>query len=203
MARAFPIERIDRDGNAINAAMIECCDCGAKAYSVSKAGLSPVAHEQHFRNHGWTVGNGPRRDKCPACQKKGKPELRVVKAEEPPKPREMTRDERLIIMDKIRDVHDGDRYGAGWSDKKLAEDLGVPRAWIEDIRENVLMFSGGHNAEYEAFMADLAPLAADAKSLVNSARVQLQDAKEKLEKVEAMDRKLDELLRIGRKLEKA
>lgn len=203
MARAFPIERIDRDGNAINAAMIECCDCGAKAYSVSKAGLSPVAHEQYFRNHGWTVGNGPRRDKCQSCQKKGKPELKVVKAEEPPKPREMTRDERLIIMDKIRDVHDGDRYGAGWSDKKLAEDLGVPKAWVEDIRENVLMFAGGHNAEYEAFMADLAPLAADAKSLVNSARVQLQDAKEKLEKVEAVDRKLDELLRLGRKLEKA
>lgn len=193
-ARAFPIERIERDGNPITAAKIECCECGAIEYSTTRAGLSPKAHEQHFRNNGWIVGNGPRRDKCPSCEKKAKrPDLKVVETES--KPREMTRDERLIIMDKVRDVHDGDRYGAGWSDKKVADDLGVPKAWVEDIRGNVLMFAGGHNAEYEAFMAEMAPLVTDAKNLVNSARVQL-------EKVTALESRISEIERIGRRVER-
>lgn len=202
--RAFPIERIARGDGSVSAARIECCDCESVAYSVvSKPGLNPKAHEQYFRNHGWSIGNGPRRDKCPECQKKGKPALKIVKAESSPeKPREMTRDERLIIMDKIRDVHDGDRYGAGWSDKKVSDDLGVPRAWVEDIRENVLMFAGGHDAEYEAFMAAMAPITADAKNLVNSARVQLQDAKALLERATALDGRISEIERMGRRIEK-
>lgn len=57
------------------------------------------------------------------------------------------------------------------------------------------MFSGGHNAEYEAFMAEMAPVVADAKNLVNSARVQL-------EKVAALESRISDLERIGRRVEK-
>jgi len=202
--RAFPIERIDRGDGSVNAAKIECCECEAVAYSVmAKAGLNPKAHEQYFRNHGWFIGNGPRRDKCPACQKKGKPALKVVKAEEPTKLREMTRDERLIIMDKIRDVHDGDRYGSGWSDKKVAEDLGVPWAWVADIRENVLMFQGAHDEIFDAFTEMAAPVIADMKNMANSIRVQLENSKAIEARLSSVMAKIDELERMSRKVDKA
>lgn len=202
-ARRFPRESIQMGDRRVPGSKIECHKCKSVAYHTD-TGLND---DVYFKRKGWTVGNGPAADVCGVCAgRKPKPDLKVVPMEAvavKDKPREMTRDERLIIMDKIRDVHDGDRYGAGWSDKKVSDDLGVPRAWVEDMRANVLQFAGGHDAEYEAFMADIAPITADAKNLVNSARVQLQEAKDKLEKVEAIDRKLDELLRIGRKLEKA
>lgn len=190
-ARRFPRETIQHGDKRVPAAKIECSKCGSVAYHAD-TGLND---DVYFSKKGWSVGRGPAADVCGECQKKARPELKVVKAEETPKPREMTRDERLIIMDKIRDVHDGDRYGTGWSDKKVAEDLGVPRAWVEDIRENVLMFAGGHNAEYEAFMAEMAPIVADAKSLINSARVQL-------EKVAGLESRIAQLERVGRKVEK-
>lgn len=203
-ARNFPIERINRDGITINAAKIECCDCGSAAYSTSRAGLSPKVHEQYFRNRGWTVGNGPRRDKCPSCMNKGKPKLSVVKMEKPKpeKPREMTRDERLIIMDKIRDVHDGDRYGSGWSDKKVAEDLGVPTAWVSDIRENVLMFQGAHDEVFDAFMEMAAPVIADMKNMANSIRVQLETTKAIETKLSGAMAKIDELEKMMQKVNK-
>jgi hypothetical protein len=194
-SRRFPRETIQMGDKRVPAAKIECNKCQSVAYHAD-TGLND---DVYFKRKGWTVGNGPAADVCGVCAgRKSKPDLKVVPVvamEVKDKPREITRDERLIIMDKIRDVHDGDRYGAGWSDKKLADDLGVPRAWVEDIRENVLMFAGGHNAEYEAFMAEMAPIVADAKSLINSARVQL-------EKVAGLESRIAQLERVGRNVEK-
>lgn len=52
-------------------------------------------------------------------------------------PKEMTRDDRRIVFAKLNDVYLGEHegYSAGWTDAKVADDLGVPRAWIATIRE--------------------------------------------------------------------
>ena len=51
--------------------------------------------------------------------------------------RSMTRDERRIIFQKIDDVYVGEKvgYSAGWSDARIATDLGVPRVWVSKIRD--------------------------------------------------------------------
>lgn len=62
------------------------------------------------------------------------PTFRVV---EPAPAREMTRDDRRIILSKLQDVYVDEAvgYDRGWSDKRVAEDLGVPRAWVAELRE--------------------------------------------------------------------
>ena len=64
-----------------------------------------------------------------------------VKKEEPTRaepPREMSKDDRRIIFAKIDEVYVGEEkgYDAGWSDDRVAKDLGVPRAWVTSLRED-------------------------------------------------------------------
>ena len=51
--------------------------------------------------------------------------------------RVMTREDRRIVFEKLNEVYVNDKvgYGAGWTDEKVATDLGVPRAWVRLIRE--------------------------------------------------------------------
>lgn len=193
-ARRFPKHTIQMGDKRVPASKIECHKCKSVAYHTD-TGLND---DVYFKRKGWTVGNGPAADICATCSGR-RPKLKVVPMETlgvPEKPREMTRDERLIIMDKIRDVHDGDRYGSGWSDKKVADDLGVPRAWVEDIRENVLQFAGGHSADMEEYLARIAPVKTELANMINSARVQLQ----RLE--EMAGKELASITTLGRKVEK-
>lgn len=50
-------------------------------------------------------------------------------------PRAASVDERRIINDKLGDVYADKGYTAGWSDERVAKDLGVPRAWVAQVRE--------------------------------------------------------------------
>ncbi|MCD9817619.1 hypothetical protein [Bradyrhizobium japonicum] len=51
--------------------------------------------------------------------------------------RVMTREDRRIVFEKLNEVYVNDKigYGNGWTDEKVATDLGVPRAWIKLIRD--------------------------------------------------------------------
>ena len=51
--------------------------------------------------------------------------------------RVMTREDRRIIFEKLNEVYLNDKvgYAQGWTDEKVATDLGVPRAWVRLIRE--------------------------------------------------------------------
>ena len=139
--RSFPFESINRDGNRYSAMRIECCKCESKAYFVQSGNkrLPPIAAEQYFRNHGWRVGNGPRADICPECIKKAKPALKVEPMVETKAnaPREMGRDDRRIITDKLDEIYDEKigRYISPWTDAAVSRDLGVPRAWVAEVRE--------------------------------------------------------------------
>ena len=59
-------------------------------------------------------------------------------------PRTMTRDERRIIFEKLNDVYVSEKVGymEDWNDEKVAKDLGVARAWVSGLREE--MFVPGH-----------------------------------------------------------
>lgn len=52
-------------------------------------------------------------------------------------PRALTRDDRRIIFAKLEDCYIDEKagYAAGWNDERVAKELGVPRAWIEEVRE--------------------------------------------------------------------
>ena len=200
--RAFPYENIDREGQRYSAMRIECSKCESKSYYVQTGTgrKPPIAAEQYFRRHGWRIGNGPRADVCPECQKR-KPELKVVKMEQPqaPKvepPREMGREDRRIITDKLDEVYDdkAGSYKAPWTDAAVGRDLGVPRAWVSEVREQFFGPEGG-NPEFDAFIEQAAPIIAEMKNMANSLRVQSERFKE-------LEPRISELERMGRRIER-
>jgi hypothetical protein len=60
----------------------------------------------------------------------------AIVAAEPPK---MGRDERRLVFEKLNEhyVSETVGYSDGWSDKRIAEELGCPRKWIEDVRDEM------------------------------------------------------------------
>jgi hypothetical protein len=52
-------------------------------------------------------------------------------------PRQMSRDDRRIIFEKLNEVYVNEKvgYSDGWTDERVATDLGVPRAWVCTIRD--------------------------------------------------------------------
>ena len=163
-------------------AVIACRDCGKSENLGIKTAyglLPPTAIEKKFSQKGWEIGSNDHWDVCPDCVAKrdAKPVLKIVpKVTEPPaeevaevkpelvvaadKPRVMQRDDRRIIFEKLNGVYLDDKrgYDADWSDHKVATDLGVPRVWVEQVREE-LFGPVNTNVDIEEFMKGLAELA--------------------------------------------
>lgn len=167
LARAFT-ERSEKYGSNYRVvAVVKCRECGREETMGIKHGASLMAAAgiaKKFSQRGWDVGSNEHWDFCPDClaqKKKGKPELKIVpKVEEPVKnvikadpPRVMSREDRRIVFEKLNGVYLDEKrgYEVGWSDHKVATDLGIPRAWVEQVREE--MFGPvNSNPDTEAFL---------------------------------------------------
>jgi hypothetical protein len=77
-------------------------------------------------------------------------------------PVEMGRDDRRIIFAKLDEVYLSAEqgYSSGWTDHRIAADLGVPRAWVEQVREE--MFGPARdNEDIREARAELAAIRGD------------------------------------------
>lgn len=187
---------------------IVCGKCGESRTVHGQTMGYATAQDQlgkKFTTGGWLVGRKPDEHRCPTCVENArrvrarntnvvpiKETIPMAAPASPPPaparpvaepPREMSRDERRLIFGKLNEVFlDETRgYEGGWSDKRVAEDLGVPRAWVAAVRtENF----GDVNSNEEAALlvsdarahaikaGDLvASLRRDADALVARARV--------------------------------
>lgn len=151
MDRRFPIHS--------GAQVITCgvAGCGKTAETGRGGGsaggkLPPVAAARFFTHMGWKVGPSPRKDRCPdhaLPHRKEAPKVaqdrtdvvvplssKIAGASELP-PREMTKIDRRLIIQKLEDVYldETTGYSTGWNDQRVAEDMKVPRIWVETIRE--------------------------------------------------------------------
>lgn len=170
---------------------IRCCKCGAmeKVSSNTRAGtMPPEGVAQKFRSKGWLVGNREGGDICPKCidaakKPRAKKESNVVHLQAPvivaDPPREMKREDRRLIFSKIEDVYLDEKqgYSSGWSDKKVADDLGVPLAWVRSIREE--------NFGVEFLNEDVKSILADGRELLSHIEVEIslvEKASEDLQK---------------------
>lgn len=139
---------------------ISCSRCDVSTMTAFPVSIPPEIVIKRWRSIGWRVGSKPSRDICPVCMSTSKrsqnhnqtvaTELSNVTKISPTAPvaeppRAMSRDDRRIIFEKLNDayVNEATGYDAGWSDKRVAADLGVPRAWVEQIREE--MFGPARN----------------------------------------------------------
>jgi hypothetical protein len=132
------------------------------AFSVG-AGLPSVEQEnriatRRFEQKGWIVGTTASRHRCPECQPKheetlmratpaslkdskehlngGASPLAVEAAVTTPPPKPMGFEDRRIIFEKLNEIYINEKvgYADDWTDKKVAEHLGVPQAWVAQIR---------------------------------------------------------------------
>lgn len=163
---------------------IHCSDCGAfeviKVPFGAGSSCSQEPADRGFRAKGWRVGRNRKLDVCPACQERVKPEAEVIQlkpnpAPEPPKaepPRELSREDRRIIISKLDTIYMDERtgYADGWTDKRVAEDLGVPLAWVASLREENF---GPENVNTEArlFVARVEAMVAKIDAAYEQARV--------------------------------
>ena len=112
--------------------------------------------------------------------RKTKTAATAAKRAEPPP--QMQREDRRIVADKIADVYEDEGYIAPWTDELVAQDLGVPRAWVAEVRD--FMFGPANEnpklaeyrrlhsewkADYEKFRSELAAQKSDNKRLHNTA----------------------------------
>jgi hypothetical protein len=142
--RLFNISSINVPGAPVMGAQaIVCSRCGAQDKIADRKHLPDDVLIKKFSARGWAVSTRNRgRHLCPACSETKSKVIPMRKTDdgapavaEPP--REMSRDDRRIIFARLADVYlDETRgYDSGWTDHRVAEDLGVPRAWVEKIRE--------------------------------------------------------------------
>jgi len=142
-------------GRVLTAYTVTCNDCGTigEMPKNSIRHLPPEAVDKYFRVRGWHIGSRPNRDTCPTCNARTRaPKLEIVEVttEKTPMtasvtaipakaepPRAMTREDRRIVYAKVEDAYNvkDSCYSANWTDQLVATDLGVPRAWVRDIRE--------------------------------------------------------------------
>jgi hypothetical protein len=191
-------------GRVVTAYTVTCRSCGevGEMQQNSIRTLPPDAVDKYFRIRGWSVGNRPNGDTCPACKRKPRtPKLEIVEVttENPPMnvpatipvkaepPRAMTREDRRIVYAKVEDTYDVklNAYSGDWSDHKVAVDLGVPRAWVRDIREE--FFGPEIDAATAKRRADIAEAKVMHENIVLELRVlqkKVQEAAAKLEKLE-------------------
>jgi hypothetical protein len=113
--------------------------------------------KRKLEGRGWKIGNRPDQHRCPKCfiaikvtasRRAGENRVARANGETPMSvtpiktlkeagARMMGREDRRIIFAKLNEVYVGDKvgYGDGWTDEKVAGDLGVPRAWVKLIRD--------------------------------------------------------------------
>lgn len=213
--RAWVFETGLHNGRRANGIKITCADCDATAFFAPNSGgrFPPNAAENRFTRDGWIVGKGPRADKCPACAQKAKEKFRIVQKDAPvqhakkdsvtPKPREMTREDRRLIFLKIEEVYMDEKtgYSAGWTDRRVAEDMSIPLAWVVKIRDENFGPSGV-NGEIAEFLEKSKPIIEEVRALSSGAADLVTEAQKKIDALSKLVPAVEELGRIGRRLER-
>jgi hypothetical protein len=149
-----------RDAPGGRGYLITCSECGETdtVQPNGRAGtMPPQIIQQKFRQKGWNVGSTHRKDLCPECN--GAKEVKaytvdknlrvepkdiqrptnVIQITKEPAvatPMQISRDDRRIILAKLNEVYldETTGYRPGWSDNRVADDLGVMSTWVSQLR---------------------------------------------------------------------
>jgi hypothetical protein len=184
-------------GKYVRASKITCASCKAIAmvrvnnfaHTLHRGGGITAEEERHtarkFETLGWHVGATVGRHRCPGCivvKQPAKPTTGPALVAVPP--RTMTRDDKRIIYEKLSDTWESEKVGyvAPWTDKRVAEDLAVPLAWVVQIRQD--MFGDvASNPEIDAAFAKATAIETNLRTL----------ATRLLEEADSIAKKLTEL----------
>jgi hypothetical protein len=191
MKRMFPILAERVEGKPQSVARLNCGKCGVSGSLPLSHRLPMEAIEQKFTRKGWIVGDSPKYDLCPACALKIKerPNLKIVAKEPEPQPTErvMQREDRRIIFEKLNETYINEKtgYDAGWSDHRVATELGCPRKWVETVREE-MFGSIGTSPEMAEFLSEAESLIADARKILGDCQKTRDEVRKMVDQITAM-----------------
>lgn len=138
------------EGKAIPMAIFTCTDCGDTLRTkINYGSMNPEAIAKRVRAAGWEChSHKASATRCPTCQTRRAHNARgdtpnkdtpvtTPKATLALVDREPTPDQRLKIRQKLDALFDdaAGSYLDGASDQKIGEDLNLPWAWVQKIRE--------------------------------------------------------------------
>ena len=220
---AFEPCTITIDNHLVRAVKLKCSTCSFEERVRSNSQNGPPSEErdlQHlkrkFESSGWGFDKKP---KCPHCIREEearakaaakalkveaklpkleaemfapKPELKIVDTP----PREMGREDKRIIFERLNDVYLSEKegYAIGWTDSKVAADLGVPRIWVQNVRAE--MFGDiNTNAEIVLQMKQ-------ARELIEEGRRGLADMQARITAMENFEARLKHMEEVLRDIER-
>ncbi len=206
--RVFPEVTIKAGDQQVKAMRITCSECNAVGYYAFQTGHKrrpPIAAVQYFQNKDWVVGSTPRKDLCPVhakpSRKKGMKAMADATAPAAEKPRELSRDDRRIVFDKINGVYENGGYITPWTDSAVAKDLGVPRDWVSQVREQ-FFGPAGSNPLFDEFLAAKVSVEQRMAAVVGSQEVAIKHFEACTKELADLRKKLDDLRLLGRRIEK-
>lgn len=126
-------------------------------------------------------------------------------------PRKMEREDRRIILAKLNDVYidEASGYQSPWTDRKVAEDLGVPQAWVAELRDENFG-PAADNQEIREMLKNVEAQAKDAVKLLADAKAIRAEGAALVERINELNRRsieigksLDGLLSVSDRIRKA
>lgn len=199
---------------------IECGQCGVIESLGQQDFGGLIACEQlpkKAQNKAWLVGKKAKDHVCPACiaraeeakrakEAKEKREMETKKTVVPLRadpPKEMDKEDGRIIFAKLNDVYVGKEvgYSPGWTDKKVAEDLNVPRIWVAKVREE--WFGPATNEEIETVLKEIRAAAEAVRGLNADLLALNRKATEYGASLAAMERRIERLEKQAGRIETA
>lgn len=215
---SITLRSIPFQGRHVTGAIITCGHCGAtktvpvasfKASEADKDDLKRAVVVRKLMNEGWLVGKKDSQHRCPGCytgikvrqkhklEQLGNVVALPIKPEVPasrlevPEPRKMEIDDRRIIFEKLNEhyVNGKTGYEPGWTDARVATDLGVPRAWVSDVRDQ-LFGPAGSNEEIRATIAEAQLILTAIKDAAKPVETVAEVLKTLLGKADAVEKKL-------------
>jgi AraC-like DNA-binding protein len=176
--RTFDPCQVEYGDRRVRGVRTRCGACGFEGkvplnthgHPSTRGEAESIEAAKKFQAIGWEINSTPSKDRCPACVRaaksnKGKPAERptnganmgaqqakpIETVAHAPAPPEMSLADRRIIFAKLEDVYGTENtgYTGAWTDKTVAEDLGVPRAWVTSIREQFFGAAGGNAVLHE------------------------------------------------------
>lgn len=185
-------EKHGETGGFRKVAHITCASCGRLGtlpIQTKQSILPDEAVNKKFQAIDWVVGPTEKKDLCPECSRPMKTihkfngggmvinqQPAILNGASPrisseaPKadpPRVMDREHRRTIFAALTEhyVDEKTGYSRDWSDHRIATDLGVPRKWVEDIRDE--MFGPiSANPEMQTYLDEYKRLHDDARAFL-------------------------------------
>lgn len=206
-------------GIKVAAFTIRCSHPGCRTSSdiIDRNGhpISGPFLRQRFERKQWFVGDGLSEDLCPEHAKEAIEERRarrrpratnlklipLTQGEQQTMPAEaprtMTRDDKRIINIKLHEVYIGERegYQTPWTDKKVAENLGVPAAWVMEIRED-LFGPAADNSEVREFLDKANDARDQTAKILNEASTHVTQANLLMTRIKVFEDKIGEIRRL-------